>query len=241
MAKFLRHTSCPQCGSRDNLGEYDDGSAYCFGCHFSKPACRSRYVTERESSIHPVETNVPRLLGNTSYDPRCVQGWSACGCSVEELLLFGARWDSDREQLNYPLRNLRGETVAIQSRNYNQSRSKTQKYFNQGKLEEAFPIVKSKQPAFGRRLVITEDILSSIKIGRQCDAMAALGTSLPAHKMSALAPLYESVRVWLDSDKWRESMHIADSFKWLGLSAKSVYSDLDPKYYSNEEITEFIK
>jgi len=241
MAKFLRHTSCPQCGSRDNLGEYDDGSAYCFGCHFSRAPNRSRYVIERGETTYPDERSLPKLLGTTSYDSRCIQGWDACGCSVEELLLFGAKWDSEREQLNFPLRNLAGDIVAIQSRNYNQSRSKTQKYFNQGKLEEAYPIVRAKQPAFRRRLVITEDILSSIKIGRQCDSMAALGTSLPSHKIIALAPLYESIRVWLDSDKWRESMHIAESFQWLGLSAKSIYSELDPKYYSNEEIKEFIK
>jgi len=240
MAKFLRHTSCPRCGSRDNLGEYDDGSSYCFGCHFSQPASRSRYVTERENSNSDDEIGVCPIRGSTSYDPRPMASWNDCGLRVEELLLFGARWDSDREQLNYPLRNLRGETVAIQSRNYNQSRSKTQKYFNQGKLEEAYPIVRS-DGRHGRRLVITEDILSSIKIGRQCDAMAALGTSLPSHKIMALAPLYESIRVWLDSDKWRESMHIAESFQWLGLSAKSIYSELDPKFYSNDEITEFIK
>jgi twinkle protein len=28
---------CPKCGSRDNLGRYDDGHAYCFGCHYYEP------------------------------------------------------------------------------------------------------------------------------------------------------------------------------------------------------------
>lgn len=27
---FLRHSSCPKCGSKDNLAIYDDGGAYCF-------------------------------------------------------------------------------------------------------------------------------------------------------------------------------------------------------------------
>ena len=30
MANFLRHESCPKCGSKDNLAIYDDGSHYCF-------------------------------------------------------------------------------------------------------------------------------------------------------------------------------------------------------------------
>lgn len=33
MANFLRHSNCPNCGSKDNLAIYDDGSYYCFsGC-----------------------------------------------------------------------------------------------------------------------------------------------------------------------------------------------------------------
>ena len=34
MAVFLRHESCPECGSRDNLARYADASAYCFGCGY---------------------------------------------------------------------------------------------------------------------------------------------------------------------------------------------------------------
>jgi hypothetical protein len=29
---IIRHEPCPHCGSRDNLGRYDDGHGYCFGC-----------------------------------------------------------------------------------------------------------------------------------------------------------------------------------------------------------------
>ena len=30
MSKFVRHDSCPKCGSSDNLARYEDGSSYCF-------------------------------------------------------------------------------------------------------------------------------------------------------------------------------------------------------------------
>jgi len=32
-SSFVRHEPCPSCGSRDNLARYDDGHAFCFGCH----------------------------------------------------------------------------------------------------------------------------------------------------------------------------------------------------------------
>ena len=36
MAKFLKHTNCPKCGSKDNLAIYDDGGSFCFtpGCNY---------------------------------------------------------------------------------------------------------------------------------------------------------------------------------------------------------------
>lgn len=35
---FLQYEPCPECGSKDNLGRYSDGHAYCFGCtHYEPP------------------------------------------------------------------------------------------------------------------------------------------------------------------------------------------------------------
>tara|TARA_Y100000590_G_scaffold470333_1_gene663822 strand:- start:592 stop:2229 length:1638 start_codon:yes stop_codon:yes gene_type:complete len=31
-SEFVAHEPCPKCGSRDNLGVYDDGHSWCFGC-----------------------------------------------------------------------------------------------------------------------------------------------------------------------------------------------------------------
>lgn len=33
-SKFVRHEPCPKCGSKDNLGRYDDGHAFCYGCQY---------------------------------------------------------------------------------------------------------------------------------------------------------------------------------------------------------------
>ena len=71
--------------------------------------------------------------------------------------------------------------------------------------------------------------------------MPALGTSVPAKKLTKLLQQgYQGVIVWLDGDKWREGMEIADKAKWIGMSAKTIYSKIDPKEYSNEQIQEFV-
>jgi twinkle protein len=35
---FIRKEPCPNCGSKDNLGRWADGHAYCFGCKYMEPA-----------------------------------------------------------------------------------------------------------------------------------------------------------------------------------------------------------
>ena len=32
-SSFLRHQSCDNCGSKDNVAVYDDGHTWCFGCN----------------------------------------------------------------------------------------------------------------------------------------------------------------------------------------------------------------
>lgn len=40
-SEFVRHEPCPACGSRNNLGRYDDGHAFCFGCGYYQHASGS--------------------------------------------------------------------------------------------------------------------------------------------------------------------------------------------------------
>jgi twinkle protein len=37
-SEFLRKEPCPECGSKDNLGRYSDGHAFCFGCEYYEPS-----------------------------------------------------------------------------------------------------------------------------------------------------------------------------------------------------------
>ncbi|PCI28252.1 DNA primase [Candidatus Wolfebacteria bacterium] len=48
---ILHHTSCPDCGSRDNLGVYSDGHSYCFGCKSHKNAKADQSMGNQLNSI----------------------------------------------------------------------------------------------------------------------------------------------------------------------------------------------
>jgi twinkle protein len=36
-SNFIAHEPCPSCGSKDNLGRFDDGHGFCFGCNYYEP------------------------------------------------------------------------------------------------------------------------------------------------------------------------------------------------------------
>jgi twinkle protein len=48
-AKFLGHEPCEVCGSRDNKGTYDDGTAYCFGCRSYFPSGEEKHLLQDKS------------------------------------------------------------------------------------------------------------------------------------------------------------------------------------------------
>ena len=50
-SEFLRHESCPACGSRNNLARYDDGHGFCFGCSYWEPGDGSDYKPSQQSRM----------------------------------------------------------------------------------------------------------------------------------------------------------------------------------------------
>jgi hypothetical protein len=51
---------------------------------------------------------------------------------------------------------------------------------------------------------------------------------------------YNALAVWLDNDKWREAREIADAAKLLGLDCRTVFTEKDPKEYTQDEIKKFV-
>lgn len=72
--------------------------------------------------------------------------------------------------------------------------------------------------------------------------MPLLGSHLATSRLNALAGLYKGykVLVWLDSDKLKEARAIAEKFKLVGVTARVVWTELDPKAYTDEEIAEYL-
>lgn len=260
MALFLRHEACESCGSRDNVGVYDDGSKFCFGCHKYSSATVVPWTKNEEEEK---TWTLPEDL-STNY-PECVLAYAKkYEIQIDELLRENYRW-SEKYQSLYALyfsggtgsptaanaRSFRSKDRKIQaagsrSLSANAGSRPSAKYVSLGNKSDIFPIFRGnpqQREAPNRNqqtLVLTEDALSSLKIGRQMDAMPLLGTSLSMDKTKRIAGLYSRCIVWLDRDKFREAWEIATKLKWLGVSTKVVLTDKDPKEYTDDDLSKHL-
>lgn len=238
MARFVGHESCPRCGSRDNLARYDDGSAFCFGCRYSErrtSICST--VIQRSSFTVPDRRGCSSVLGEPA-----IQWLAKFGMGPTDLSGKPIWWSDDKQQLIFEFSDKEGNVCCTQARNFAREGETRRKYFNEGSSYEAFPLYQKEGRTNPNWVVITEDLLSAIKVSRQVDAIPCLGTNFPVHKITELRNRgYQRVVVWLDRDKWREGRDIADKCKWIGLSATTLLTKLDPKCYDDLTIMEYLK
>lgn len=242
--RFIKHEPCPNCGSRDNLARYASGSAYCFGCGYKESSRLSPYVQRAERRTEVQGLRVPEDC-STSYGQVAVEWVSKYGISVEELIKRDVLWSDKWQQLIFTFYDESKNLLVWQGRNFNRELAKKRKYYTQGKPEDVLTIYQSSLCGGNdhgqhadklRRLVIVEDCISAIKIARYSDSMPVLGSTLSLSKISRLRPFYDVLEVWLDGNMFHKAQNQASNAKMLGFEARAIYTELDPKELSDEEI-----
>ena len=235
MARFVKHEACPSCGSRDNLGRYSDGSAFCFGCHYTERANVSPFVGERngQAKEHGTGVRLPEDAGH--LDGKGLGFLAQYELDGAAVVRAGLRWSPYWEQLLFPLHDEDGKLCCVQARNFNVKRAAKAKYYNVGDKSESCTYYGSTDT-----VVLVEDCVSAIKIGMVETGFPLLGTSITRERLRWLSKRFKRIIVWLDADKYREARDIADAAKLLGVVVKTVYTEHDPKTYSIEQIKEFL-
>jgi len=259
MARFLKHTACPVCGSSDALAHYEDGSTYCFSHGRStKQASISPYIAAN-AAREEKELRLPNDV-TQEYPPQALEWTGKYEIGVEEMLRNNIFYSGARNQLIFSFVDGEGKVLAYQARNLS-AESKAKRYFTQGDVNGILPIyyvnrvggqhglVPYSGDATGdgviaqrcRRLVLVEDCLSAIKIASLADAgrdsMPCLGSGIPLLKLTRLRAFYDHLDVFLDPDMWHHSLKIVKQAQMLGFTARSIKADKDPKEISREGLT----
>lgn len=261
MAHFLRHTSCPSCGSSDAYALYSDGGSHCFSCKYSPKSNKRQLVLNEPENSKEIPITLPSNC-STSYSKDALQWANEYNCTSYDLEHSGTL-GYDR-QLVFPFYSADGILSAYQCKTFNNP-PKGPKYYTRGSLDNLLPIYYNRGSTHSRQysvfrhlpslggsgrqspvldrtttLVLVEDCLSAIKIARQNDAMPCLTSTLSPTKLKRLAGLYGAFLVWLDGDMFHKAQKMAQMLEVLGCTATALYSPLDPKCYDDATISQVL-
>ena len=242
MATFVRHTACPVCGSSDALAHYSDGSSYCYShgkpvSHSDKPGF---IVVDEEGP----DWSLPHDLSTDNFPIEFFQWISPTGLTLGELLAHNYFFSKStgrvwrvlfNSQPQAVCRTMGGRGDAAESRSiYGSFQGPKARFY--GSKEETFAYSGSDKLQLRNSLVIVEDSLSAIKTGRHCCSIPLFGSSISNSKLAAICKNgYESIYVWLDSDKLRAAHSIAERITMLGIKSSVVLTEDDPKYLNAQD------
>jgi hypothetical protein len=226
--------------SKDNLGLYDDGHEYCFGCGYYKPP--TKYMAAAENT--KVKPKVPIAYQHGSQLlPTIAWAWLAKGgITAEHVQTRGLRFSRVNNSLFIPLNHIYDNPVFTE-KTFNADEPK---YRTHGNVKHILPYYPRNgyYPAkhFEGTVVLVEDALSALRISKYCACAPLLGTTPHKHLVEYAVERGDNLLLWLDSNK------AADSLRWTEkarvmypkILIRSIISSLDPKEYSDEPILQFL-
>lgn len=239
MSRCLRHEQCPQCAERgqdiscDNLGIYEDGHSYCFSCGYYEP--NKKLVIPEFHSLEEKnsDNNTPPSDTSVYIPPKALTFLKKYGISDEEIKANSIGYSPSRHLLVFPLQE------AWVGRYFGDN-PEYPKYVTYGIKRNLMHILPVVSRGLTERVVLVEDLLSAIKVGRQCPSMPLFGSDITKTQLFRLSRYYENIFIWLDPDKHQHSIKLGQRAELFFKTVTIVFSEKDPKDYSNEEIKKLL-
>lgn len=170
------------------------------------------------------------------FDIKALTWLFKAGITEDLAKKYKIMYSESTKRVFLPVYNLAGDLIYYQLRGFD---PKKPKYMN--------PVKDAKVHFFAGEstdfpLVICEDILSAIKVGQVTKACALLGTDMSSSLLTKLM-LSGSACIWLDPDEagqHKARKHYQTCLA-LGIKAKNIISEKDPKLYCKEEILQWLE
>jgi hypothetical protein len=253
MSHHVENTVCPKCRARgadksgNNLGVFSDGHCLCWSCgYYIHGLSNNRICNFTHNNLAQLEPENKIVLPEdvTTLLPLHCLNWLfkyeiTKQEIVQNILLYSESWN----QLIFPYFDVNNNLLAYQARNFNEvghSGKKLPKWWNRGDLKEIFHILPLDCQVIPR-IVLLEDIVSAIKLSRHAYAMPLFGCTIPTNRLKRLSGLTGEVVIWLDPDKRKEALQEAKKASMFNLKSSVIFSEVDPKECSDEEIRNFLR
>ena len=162
------------------------------------------------------------------------------GISLHRAAHCGIGWSDVLQRIVIPIFDTTGRLRYWQARAV--MPGQTPKYTNPpvSKTDLLYRVCPSDERCGKSRVVVTEDILSAIRIGKHIPAMSIMGTKTSDSQAAQLSE-FEEVTYWLDPDKAGREGAIAGTRKLALVTTTSIVeSPVDPKHLSDREIREYL-
>jgi hypothetical protein len=214
--------------SKDNLAVYSDGSAFCFSCRYLVKGNKPVLLTvEKEENPPKTYKSKPRVQGPNFF-------WLSqylTADEIDEYFFMDPLWNR-----HIFIHNEGEPDWFLEARSVVPGGAP--KSIQQG-TKPSFIIGRWKET---RIIVIVEDVVSAITVGRHYGAMPLFGADMAARTMMNLKEknCADFVLFWLDKDKFIDAQKLSRRMGMLIPSA-CVWTDEDPKATDDSTIQELVK
>jgi len=235
---LIRHEQCPECKkegrdtSKNNFAVYSDGHKFCYSCRYVERANKITSFKNKETTRDEAPLTVVLPLDSTTQLPRIATEWlERYEFDHNTINNNHIMWSDRYQKLIFPY-FIDGVLVAWQGRVFDPIEKDKRKWFSQGALDSFIYTRGKDSPA----IVLTESIISAIKVGRWQKSSPIYGSVIATKRWAALSHLTDHVILWLDPDKKKEAIKQADTGRLFIPKVAVIFSDKKPKDYTYEEI-----
>lgn len=254
MIRFVRHEPCPACGSRDNLGVWEDGHKWCFGCHHYVPADNKNSIealtkqvagqgTENNNnnkrSDDPVDITAS-LPDDFVYSfPEAVEFYlKQYGLTTSEIYGGHFRWSPGESRLYTMVFSPFGYPVFAQGRAIGKPVGE-----KSIRTIGSFRGVLASCGPDSDRVCLVEDPVSWVKIGRYVKSVCLFGSHISNDLVLQIRDILKPkvLILWLDQDKAKYALKRREELRSLFPAVQVIISREDPKSNLHGDIMRFLE
>jgi hypothetical protein len=237
MGHCIDHTQCPECVKigkdrhGNNLAIYNDGSLYCFSCGYFK----SKYKTTGYKTTTTQQKRITLPYDITDIIPnKALDTLLKYNITENDIKQHHLMWSDHYQRIYFPIFSSAGLDAYLGR--YCGDNPTEPKWYTKGNLKDILHIIGK---SWSNTLVLTEDIISAIRVTHVgVRAMPIFGSYISALTWLRLRHISNTDKIilWLDKDKWKESVIYAEQGRQFNLPVKTVSTTEDPKALLEETI-----
>lgn len=247
MSIFLRHESCPNCKSSDALAVFDDLHKWCFSCNHYEHGEQSINDVRKKFDGRDPQAQGTFLPADFDFNiPQQGIDWlRKYGIIQKEIINHRMGWSNEgivlknkniriAPMLVFPIYDEVGHLLMWQGRNFGKEGPK---YITRGAKDVLHVLG---QHHASDVIILTEDLLSAIKVSRVAPAMPLWGSFMSITLARRLSIRFSKAVLWLDKDKAQEAAkQAANASHIFERGCSSIRTERDPKEYTSLEIEIF--